>query len=104
MKVNEMGWCVRSLKLKVSVPRGCENAVGEQTERGGRRERGTEMHLQTERHTREGDRVTKKASSRTFFVHTLHLCICLHSRRRTRASGQESRELVGRRGKTETVN
>lgn len=51
MKVNEMGWCVRSLKLKVSVPRGCENAVGEQTERGGRRERGTEMHLQTERDT-----------------------------------------------------
>lgn len=25
---------MRSLKLEVSVPRGCENAVGEQTERG----------------------------------------------------------------------
>lgn len=44
------------------MPRGCENAVGEQTERGGRTERRTEMHLQTERDTREGHRVSDKES------------------------------------------
>lgn len=43
--------------------------------------------------TQEGDGAEKKA----FLGHRLHLCLCVHCRRRSDLRAQESREHVGRR-------
>lgn len=63
-------------------------------ERTGRKERqwkrGTEMHTERDVHKKEPERRQKKASSRVFLGGTLHLCVLVHSGRRSDLSRQES--------------
>lgn len=95
---------MRSFELKVSAPRGREDAAGEQTGRErpeGERDR--DALGDRVRRTWEGDRATKKAFSQTFRADAAPLH--MFTFQREGRPGQEERARhAGRRGEYKTVN
>lgn len=93
-KVNKMGW-----RGHINLGFLCLEVVRmlwDSRQKWGDRGRGDgDTHGDREMHT--GKRQSDKALSQAFRVHTLHLSICVHSRRRSDLRGQESCEHMGRR-------
>lgn len=65
---------MRSLKLKVSVPRGGEDAVWEWAEEGRQRERGTERHTQRGAHRKETEWQRMPSHGPSVCAAHLHMC------------------------------